>query len=79
MGQIMAAGTFYADLTKKVILVECDVPDNADNRYFLEIVREWGEEYIWVRTWTSSPYFAECLESFENCTLPKTGNFWKLP
>lgn len=69
MGQIIATGTFYSDPNKTVIMVKCDVPDRADNVYYLEVVRNWGKKCVWVKTWTSSPYYSDCLRSFGNCTV----------
>lgn len=69
MGRIIAAGTFYDNPNLTVIFVECDKPDNAGNRYFLEIVREWGDSIIWVRTWHSDLMWSKALDSFNNCTI----------
>jgi len=69
MGRIIAEAKFYDNPNLTVVMVKCDKPDNAGNRYFLEIVRLWGESLIWVRTWHSDTKFVSCLESFDNCTI----------
>jgi len=69
MGHIVAARKFYDNPDLMAILVKASKPDRMDNWYYVEIVRIWGNDLIWVRIWHSAHEWANAFEAFQNCTI----------